>query len=287
MIESGGGGPGRVAQGQRSAGAFSRLRADVVEMVREQGDFVELLRALVRRDLTLRYRNAALGVGWAVFMPLLQMLIFTLVFTRVAPLDTGMPYAVYAYAGLLAWTFTASSVRSSAMSLTMNPNLVTKVYFPREVLPFSAVLVALFDFAVASVVLVLLMIHYGIGVGWSLLFLPLVVLVHVAFTSGIALLVSMANLFYADVKYILDLMLLVWMFASSVLYPVDRVDGVLGSIMRLNPMSPIIDAYRDVVLRNTLPDATSFTTVAAFALLTLVAAWLIFHRAEFRFAEEI
>ena len=287
MIESGSEEPRHTAERELAPGVFSRLRADVVEMVREQGDFAELLRALVRRDLTLRYRNAALGVGWAVFMPLLQMLIFTLVFTRVAPLDTGMPYAVYAYTGLLAWTFTASAIRGSAMSLTMNPNLVTKVYFPREVLPFSAVVVALFDLAVASVVLVLLMVRYDIGVGWAVLFLPVVVLVHVAFTAGIALLVAMANLFYADVKYILELLLLVWMFASSVLYPVDRVGGALGTVMRVNPMTPIIEAYRDVVLRNTLPTATSFSAVAAFALLMLAAAWVMFHRAEFRFAEEI
>src|SRR5688572_31262530 len=103
---------------------FSRLRADLIDMVREQSEFRELLRALVRRDLRLRYRNAVMGFGWAVFMPLLQMLIFTLVFTRVAPLDTGMPYPAYASAGSLAWTFRASSTRAAALSLTTNPNLV-------------------------------------------------------------------------------------------------------------------------------------------------------------------
>jgi lipopolysaccharide transport system permease protein len=266
---------------------FSRLRADLIDMVREQSEFRELLRAVVRRDLRLRYRNAVMGFGWAVFMPLSQMLIFTLVFTRVAPLDTGMPYPIYAYAGLLSWNLFASALRGAVISLTSNPNLVTKVYFPREVLPFSAVLAALFDFAVASVVLVLLMIHYDIGVGWSLLLLPVVVLVQVVFTAGLALLVAMAQLFYADVKYVFELVLIIWMFASSVVYPVDRVGGVFGSVMQLNPMTPIIDAYRDVVLRNTLPHAASFSAVAAVSLLTLAVAWLVFHRAEFRFAEEI
>jgi ABC-2 type transport system permease protein/lipopolysaccharide transport system permease protein len=271
----------------RAPGALSRLRADVVEMVREQREFVELRRALVRRDLMLRYRNAVMGFGWAVFMPLLQMLVFTLVFTRVAPLDMGMPYPVYAYAGLLAWTFTSSSLRAAALSLTSNPNLITKIHFPREVLPFAAVLVALFDFAIASVVLVVLIVHYDIAVGWTVAFLPVVVLVHVAFTTGIALLISMAYLFYADVKYILELVLIVWMFASSVLYPVDRVGGVLGTVMQLNPMTPIIEAYRDVILRHVLPDPGPFSLVAAFSLVVLAGGWLTFHRAEFRFAEEI
>jgi ABC-type polysaccharide/polyol phosphate export permease len=256
-------------------------------MVREQAEYIELLRAIVRRDLSLRYRNAILGFGWAVFAPLLQVIVFTLVFTRVAPLDTGMPYPVYAYAGLLVWTMFASALRAAASSLTANPDLVTKVYFPREVLPFSAVLVAVLDFAVASVVMALLMAYYDVGVGWSLLFLPIVVLVHVAFTAGVALIVAMAHLFYADVKYVFELVLLVWMFGSSVLYPIDGMGGTLGVIMRLNPMTPIIEAYRDVLLRNTLPASGPFVGVAVVAVLTLGLGWLLFHRAEFRFAEEI
>lgn len=266
---------------------LSRLRVDLVEMTREQAEYAELLRALIRRDLALRYRNAVMGFGWAAFMPLLQVVIFTLVFTRVAPLDVGMPYPVYAYAGLLVWTMSASAIRAAAMSLTSNPELVTKVYFPREVLPFSAVLVALVDFAVASTVMVLLMAYYGVGVGWSVLLLPIVILVHVALTAGLALLIAMGHLFYADVKYVFELVLLVWMFASSVLYPIDRVGGTLGVVMRLNPMTPIIEAYRDVVLRNTIPEPGPFIAVAAVSLLTLVVGWLVFHRAEFRFAEEI
>ena len=256
-------------------------------MVREQAEYIELLRAIVRRDLSLRYRNAILGFGWAVFAPLLQVIVFTLVFTRVAPLDTGMPYPVYAYTGLLVWTMFASALRAAASSLTANPDLVTKVYFPREVLPFSAVLVAVLDFAVASVVMALLMAYYDVAVGWSVLFLPIVVLVHVAFTAGVALIVAMAHLFYADVKYVFELVLLVWMFGSSVLYPIEGVGGTLGVIMRLNPMTPIIEANRDVLLRNTLPASGPFVGVAVVALLTLGLGWLLFHRAEFRFAEEI
>jgi lipopolysaccharide transport system permease protein len=266
---------------------LSRLRLDLIEMAREQAEYVELLRAIIRRDLSLRYRNAVMGFGWAAFMPILQVVIFTLVFTRLAPLDVGMPYPVYAYTGLLAWTMTASAIRAAATSLTSNPDLVTKVYFPREVLPFSAVLVALVDFVVASSVMVLLLAYYDVGVGWSVLALPLVVLVHVAFTAGVALLIAMGHLFYADVKFIFELVLLVWMFASSVLYPLDRVDGALGVVLRLNPMTPIIDAYRDVVLRNTLPDPGPFVAIAAVSFLTLVVGWVVFHRAEFRFAEEI
>ena len=265
----------------------SRLLTELSEMVREQAEYVELLRAIVRRDLRLRYQNAILGFGWAVFVPLLQMAIFSVVFTRVAPLDTGVPYPVYAYVGLVPWHMFASALRFAGSSLTANPNLVTKVYFPREVLPFSSVLVALFDFVVASAVLVVLLWFYRIEVGAALLFLPVVVIVQLAFTAGLALVVAMANLFYADVKYVFELLLTLWMFATSVLYPIERIGGTLGSVLLLNPMTPIIDAYRAVLLRNSLPEPGPFLVVAIVSLLTLVVGWVLFHRAEFRFAEEI
>lgn len=279
--------PGRENSEERGRLLLSRLCMDLAEMGREQVEFTALLRAFIRRDLTLRYRNSALGFGWAVLVPLLQMLVFTVVFTRVAPLDTGMPYMVYAYAGLLAWNLFASALRFAANSLTTNPHLITKVYFPREVLPFSAVLVSLFDFTVGSTILALLMAYYGIGVGWSLLFLPVVVLVEIAFTAGLALLVAMAHLFYSDVKYVFELMLTLWMFATSVLYPIGLVGGTLGRVLQLNPMTPIIGAYRAVVLRNTLPEPGPFCLAAAASLLTLMVGWVLFHRAEFRFAEEL
>jgi ABC-type polysaccharide/polyol phosphate export permease len=143
------------------------------------------------------------------------------------------------------------------------------------------------DLAVASLVLVALMVYYHIGVTWTVALLPVVLLVQIAFTTGVALLLSMANLFYRDVKYLFEILITVWMFATSVVYPVDRVGGRLGALLALNPMTPIIDAYRDVLLRGTVPPAGPFGTATAVSLLTLGVAWLIFHRAEFRFAESI
>ena len=275
------------SEGPRGSATFSSLTGDVREMVREQREYAELLSALVRRDLSLRYQNSFMGFGWAVFAPLLQMLIFSVVFTRVVPLETGSPYPVFAYVGLWSWNLFAASLRFAGTSLTANPNLVTKVYFPREILPFSAVLVSLFDFIVASTVLGLLMWYYGIDVGWSVAFIPVIVLVQLAFTAGLALLVSMAHLFYTDVKHIFELVLTVWMFATAVLYPVERIGGTAGRVLQLNPMTPIIDAYRDVLLRGTLPEPGPFAAAAAVAIVTFLMSWILFHRAEFRFAEEI
>jgi lipopolysaccharide transport system permease protein len=263
------------------------LRADISEMIREQIEFRELLWAITRRDLALRYRNAVMGFGWAICAPLLHMLVFTVIFTRVVRLDTGVPYPLFAFCGLLPWNLFASSLRFGAQSLTINPQLVTKVYFAREVLPFSTVLVALLDFAVASTLLVLLMAYYGYGLTAAVLVLPLVLLVQLTFTAALTLLVAMATLFYADVKHLLELVILVWMLATSVVYPVERVGGAVGRLLALNPMTPIIDAYRIVLLRGELPPAGPFLAVTAVSVTLLLASWLLFHRAEFRFAEEL
>jgi lipopolysaccharide transport system permease protein len=271
---------------QPSPGGARGIRADFSVILREQVEFRDLLLAITRRDLLLRYENSVIGFGWAVLVPLLSMLVFWVIFTRVAPLDTDVPYALYAYAGLLPWTWFAASVRFSALSLATNPHLVTKVYFPREILPFSAVLVSLVDLCVASSVLAMLMWYYGLGVTWALLTLPLLLLVQLVFTAAVSLAVAMANLFYRDVQHLLEVLLTVWMFATSVVYPVDRVGGRLEIALRLNPMTPIIDAYRQVVLRGELPEFVPLALTGGFSLVLLAGVWLLFHRAEHRFAEE-
>ena len=261
------------------------MRGVTVEMWRELVVSRDLLRAFGARDLLVRYRQALLGVGWTVLSPLLNVLVFSLIFTRVAPIDTGVPYPVYVYAGLWPWTFFAASLRGATVSLSGNASLVTKVYFAREVLPFSAVLVALVDFAVAGVLLAMLMLWYRVPVGITALFLPVIVLVHVLFTTGLALLLSVANLYWRDTRHVIEAILTVWMFATSVVYPVERVGGRIGTVLALNPMTPIIDAYRDVLLYGRMPQPTPFAYAALVALLVFFVAWYRFHRSELHFAE--
>lgn len=259
---------------------------DLKEIVAEQITYYELLYQMTRRDLLLRYKQTAIGFGWAIFMPLVNTAVFSMIFMRVAPVSTGVPYPVFAYCGLLAWNFSASSFRFAVNSLTSNFNLVTKVYFPREIFPVSAVLVSLVDFAVGSIVLVVMMAYYHIAPTWTLLALPVVLVVHVAFTIGVALVLAMANLFYRDVKYLFEIAITVWMFATSVVYPIDIVGGRLRMLLSLNPMTPIIDGYRAVLLRGELPPAY-FAVAALGAVVLVTVAALVFHRAEYQFAENI
>jgi ABC-type polysaccharide/polyol phosphate export permease len=266
-------------------GMVGRIAADIGEMVQEQIEYRELTFQMAYRDLLLRYKQTAMGFAWAVFMPLVNTLVFSFVFMRAAPIDTGMPYPLYAFCGLLAWNFTASSLRFALISLTSNLSLVTKVYFPREIFPVSAVLISVVDLAVASLVLVGALVYYQIEPQWTLLFLPLVVAVHIIFTMSIALLLAMANLFYRDVKYLFEIAITVWMFLTSVVYPVERLGGRVGELMQWNPMTPIVDAYRDVLIRGEFQVAGHFAAAAILSIALLLVSWLTFHRAEFKFAE--
>jgi lipopolysaccharide transport system permease protein len=260
---------------------------DVREMIHEQIAFRELLYQMTCRDLVLRYKQTAMGFGWALLMPLLNTAVFSIVFMRVAPVHTSVPYPLFAYCGLLIWNFTASALRFAVTSLTANTNLVTKVYFPREIFPFSAVVVSFVDYAVATTALVAMMVYYGVTPTRAIVLLPLVVAVQAIFTAALALLLAMANLFYRDVKYLFEIALTIWMFASAVVYPIDGVTGWVGALVRANPMTGIVEAYRHVLLYGTAPDLVSFGWAATIAIVLLPLAWLLFHRSEFRFAENI
>jgi lipopolysaccharide transport system permease protein len=264
-----------------------QLAADFKEILHEQIEFRELLYQMTSRDLLLRYKQTAMGFGWALMVPLLNTAIFSIVFMRVTQVNTRVPYPLFAYSGLLAWNFTASALRFSVTSLTAYPNLVSKVYFPREIFPFAAVAVSFVDFAVASTVLIGMMMYYHVAPGFGLLFLPAVLVVHAAFTAAVALLLAMANLFYRDVKYLFDVVLTVWMFGSATVYPTDAMHGAAGTLIKSNPMTVIIEAYRSILLYHSIPDLTAFAAVAAVSFLLLPVVWITFHRSEFQFAENI
>jgi ABC-type polysaccharide/polyol phosphate export permease len=278
------------ARARRLGRAFAQASGIVTifaDLLSEQWAYRELLVRMTARDLLLRYKQTVMGFGWAIFMPLVNTAIFSVIFTRVATIDVGTAYPVYAFCGLVAWNFFASALRFSVTSLTSNPSLVTKVYFPREIFPFSAVLVSIVDLAVALGVLAVVMAYYGVlAPHASLLLLPVVVTVLVLFTAAAALFLSMANLFYRDVKYLFEIVIAVWMFATSVVYPIGRVGGRLGAVLALNPMTHVVDAFRDVLIAGQAPGA-AFWLTAVMSIVLLGAAWAAFHRAEFTFAENL
>jgi len=263
------------------------LWQDVREIVHEQRQYRDLLFQMAKRDLVLRYKQTFMGAAWAIFMPLVNTIIFTFIFTRIARVSVGMPYPVFAYSGLVAWNLFAAALRFSIISLTSNIPLVTKVYFPREIFPISTVLVSLIDFVIANCVLVLLMLYYGMTPPPTVVFLPVVLLVHVTFTLGVSLYLAMANLFYRDVKYLFEVVLAAWMFATSVLYPISMLGGRTARVLHLNPMTPVIDGYRAVMVTGESPFTPWFGIAALVSLIILASGWIVFHRAEYSFAERV
>ena len=247
----------------------------------------ELLLALTHREVQVRYKQAVLGMAWAVFMPLSLMAVFTLVRRGSAPRDDGLPYAVWSYCGLLAWTLHQTALKGCVGTLVTNRNLLQKVYFPRELFPLAKIGAALVDFGVGLVVLAAVMAWNGVPFHASMALLPVVVAVHLMLLAGAGLLLSAANLFFRDVQYIFDVLLLVWMFASPVFLDTAGkvVVGGVDVFAVFNPMYPILEGYRDVLLRGGLRQPEHFALGAAVSALVFVLGLAFFAKAEPKFAE--
>ena len=254
-----------------------------------------MLLSLTWRDLRVRYKQSILGIAWAILLPLSLMLVFTFVFTRAidatSVMNVNMPYALYAYTGLVPWTFFSVAASSSMNSLVANRNLVTKIYFPREVFPLSCVASSFVDFCVAMAVLAGLLIYFALAgefvfsPHWTLLFIPVVVLVQIVLTIGIGMILAMGNLFYRDVRQIFSVFVQLLMFVSGVVVPVPRDGSLLATVISLNPLVPIIGAYRDCVIYGRLPEAGPFAYASAVSFALAIGGWIAFRRSSFRFAE--
>jgi ABC-type polysaccharide/polyol phosphate export permease len=257
--------------------------------------FRSLLWALTWRDIRVRYAQTLLGIAWAVAAPLAMMAVFTFVFTKAVKVADGfqipVPYPLFVYAGLVPWTFLSSSLNGSIQSLTANRSLVTKVYFPREVLPGACVLGALVDFCIGMVVLIGLMIYFASQGSFDLpltrswLFVPVVALTQTLLTVGLGLVLSAAHLFHRDVRPLFAVVIQVWMFLSGVVVPVPTEGSTAAELLSLNPMLHLISAYRSCLLLGRLPDGTEFAGVCAAAVIVALIGWIVFRRASRRFAE--
>lgn len=250
-----------------------------------------LLWNLAWRDIRVRYKQSVLGIGWAIFVPLSMMLIFTFIFTRVVPVKTDVPYAIFAYCGLLPWQFFSSSTSSAANSLVANRGIVTKIYFPAEVLPLSSIIVSFVDFLVGSTGFIGLMAYFlltghAITVSWTVFLVVIVLLVQIFFTLGVGFSLAMGNLFFRDVRYVYSVMISLWMFGSSVIYPMKVDNPKIQMMLNLNPMTPILDSYRDVLLRGKLPDWSGLGYSAFVSVILFFISWVIFYKLQYKFAEK-
>ncbi len=261
-----------------------RLYRAVVELPA----YRDLLMVLTLHRIRVRYKQSVLGPAWAVLHPVAMMAIFAAVFSVIARVDTGgQPYVVFAYAGLLPWTAFASALATGSSSLVTHSVLVTRVAFPREILPFTYVAAALFDLAIASVVLAALLVYYGIPLTISVLWVVPVLLVHAALATAVCLVLAAANVRFRDVTAGMPLLLQLWMFASPVIYPLSAVPEQWRSWYVLNPMVGIVDGFRRAVLEGNAPDPHAFTWAALAAVVALPVAYLWFKRVDATLADYI
>ena len=245
----------------------------------------ELLYFLTWRDVKVRYKQTLLGAAWAIIQPLFTMIIFSLLFGRLAGIKSdNIPYPIFAYAGLLPWTFFSNAVTASGNSLVGSSNLITKIYFPRIIIPSAAVAAGLVDFALSFLVLIPLMFYYGISITPNLLFLPLMVVLITFLALAIGMWTSALNVKYRDIRYALPFVIQLWMFASPIIYPASMLRGKLKIVLTLNPLTGIIENFRSALVGRQM-NWSSLAISAAITLVLFVWSAYAFKRMEKTFAD--
>lgn len=247
----------------------------------------DLLYFLTRREISIRYKQTLLGLAWAVLQPLLSMVVFSLFLGRLAGIDSdGLPYPVFSYLGLLPWTYFANAMTRSSGSLVSNANLLSKVYFPRLLIPLSATLSALVDFGIAFLVLLGLMGWYRIPLSWSVLWLVPLTLVTAFLATGIGMGLAALNVQYRDVQHAIPFLMQLWMFATPVVYPVDTVPERWQFLLDLNPMTGLIEAYRAAPLGRPIDFQSLAVSATVGLVLVAIGVWR-FRRMEKIFADVV
>jgi lipopolysaccharide transport system permease protein len=248
----------------------------------------ELLYFLTWRDIKIRYKQTALGVAWAVLQPLITMVIFSVIFGQLAKLPSdGIPYPVFSYAALLPWGLFSGALQRAGTSLVVNSNLITKVYFPRLVIPISAVAAGLVDFVISFVVLLGLMLYYKITLTWMIFTIPLFVLLAVLTALAVSLWLAALNVQYRDVQYMIPFLIQAWMYASPVAYSAGLIPtGPWRIVYGLNPLAGVIQGFRWALLGGNPPNELMVISVV-MVLLLLVSGLYYFRRMERTFADVV
>lgn len=258
---------------------------DHLARLREYGD---LLYTLSVHRISVRYKQTALGFAWAVLQPVLMMVIFTAVFSVLARVPSdGMPYALFAFSALLPWTFFNTVVSTGTNSLVTHTQLITKVYFPREILPLTYLVAALFDFAIGVVILAGLMAWYHVPFTATAFYVVPLLALLAAWAFAVSLVLSVIQVRFRDIGVALPVLLQVLMFASPIIYPLSMVPAGWRAWYLLNPMAGIVSSFRDVLLQQTRPDAQPLLFAVAVTVVALPLAYLFFKRAEATMADLI
>jgi lipopolysaccharide transport system permease protein len=248
----------------------------------------ELLYFLILREVKVRYKQAVIGVGWAILQPVLAVLIFSAIFGHFAKMPTGdTPYVVFAFCAVLPWTYFSEAVRRSSMGLVSDSELIRKVYFPRLILPLALVSAPLVDFAAGMVVLLVLLAFYGVALTPLILLLPIFLLIALALALSVGLWLGPLSVRYRDVMHAVPFMIQVWLYATPVAYPASIVPERWRLLYSLNPMVGVIEGFRWALLGDSYPDFRAMAISVGFITVSLVLGALYFRKMERSFADLI
>ena len=254
--------------------------------LKELYNYREMLSNLVKKDLRTRYKGSVLGFLWTFLNPLLQLLVYTMVFSII--MRTNIPqYYIHLFVALVPWLFFASALTSSASSIIGSKDLIKKIYFPRLIIPMAVVNGAFMNMVFSMLVVFAAVIFSGIGISKYILFLPIIMVLEYLLALGIALIVSALNVYFRDLEHILGILTMAWMYATPVVYSIDMVPGNLRNLFNLNPMTPIILAFRSILYYKTMPDLSHMGMIFVWSIGFIVVGYLIFQKLQKNFAEEL
>jgi ABC-2 type transport system permease protein len=258
----------------------------MIKKIKGIWEFKYLIYNLVLRDLKVKYKGSTLGFLWSLLNPLLMLVVYTVAFKFVIKLKVPN-FPVFLFSALMPWSFLSSALSMGAISITDNSNLVKKVYFPREVLPLSVVLVNLFHFLLTFVVLIPALLFFDIYPGFPFLFLVVIIFFQTLFVLGLTLIFAALNVYYRDIKHFLEVLMQLWFWVTPIIWPLTLISEKFRPWVYLNPFTPFVTAYRDVILRNNMPGILNIAAVITLGILVFLLGTVVFQKKQRRFAEEI
>lgn len=256
-------------------------------MFKELYEYRELLKTSVKKELRGKYKASVLGVLWSFINPLLQVLVYAIVFPYLMR-STGDNYLIYLVTGILPWTFFQTVVVQCVTSIKSNAAIIKKVYFPRAILPLASAISGFINFLISCIIIIAFCIGSGVGISWHIIFVPVIALLEGVLALGIGMALGAMDAYFQDLEYIVNFLLQLAMYGSPIIYRIDTFDpsSTIVKMIQLNPLTQIVNAYRDVFLYHTLPSATSIAILFVIALFVLIIGSAIFKKLEKGFAEQ-
>lgn len=256
-----------------------------MELIKNLKEYRELLKTNVKKDIRGKYKRSFLGVLWSFINPLLQTIVYTIVFSTIMRSNIDN-YLIYVVTGFIPWSFFSGSILQGISIISNNAGIIKKVYFPREILPISSALSGLVNFMI-SCTIILIFCFFSVGISWHVIFVPIIAMIQFLLILGIVMALSAINLYIQDTEYIIQFILNMAFYATPVLYEAKTLPVLFQTVLNINPMSHILDAYRYVFMYHCMPDMSRLFIVAIFAIIVFLIGYFIFKKLEKGFAEQI